>query len=76
MKYLAGLILILGAGCATPAQEYVQADAAAWARFDVDGRIDSWIDSSALDADEKDSLHQLNVARRARIAHALAELQK
>ena len=70
------LVLAFMAGCSSPAQTYVEADAAARAPYDQDHRLDSWVDSSSLSPEEKDALHQLNDARRARVAHALAGFHK
>lgn len=72
MKY-ALVAMLLIAGCASPAEDYIRADAAAWAQYDP--FIDSWVDKSDFSADKKDALHQLNVGRRARINHAIAAIK-
>ena len=72
-RILLGLLL---AGCASPAEDYIRADAAAWAPFDQSGWLDFKIDAEPSFSDaKKDALHQLNVARRARIAHAIASIE-
>lgn len=69
------LALVFVAGCASPAEDYVRADAAAWAPFDANGWLDSKIDAeSSFSAGKKDALHQLNAARRARVSHAIAAI--
>ena len=68
------IILCFFIGCGSLHQDYVEAEAVAWSRFDQDNRLDNWIDASSLHPAEKDALHKLNTGRRARVAHALAEI--
>lgn len=64
------LAFMFFAGCASPAEDYVRAEAAAWAQ--IDPSLDGWIDAeSSFKPEKKDALHQLNAARRARVKHAL-----
>ena len=83
MKRLALVAILAFSGCASPAEDYVRAEAGAWAQldepYDASGkpRLDAWIDGdSALSPEKKDALHQLNAGRRARVSHALSEFQK
>ena len=70
---LMAVLLVSAVGCASPAASYVKAEAHAWAEFDP--YLDAWIDAETkLKAEEKDALHQLNVGRRARVSHAMAEV--
>lgn len=73
MKRLACFVVLLAlVGCVAPADDYVNADAAAWAPFDADGWLDAQIDKEEkFTPKKKDALHELNVGRRARIRHAL-----
>lgn len=79
------VLLLLTAGCASPAADYIRADKAAWDvydhAYDASGHpalvgptlIDRWIDQEpTFSLDLKDAMHQLNVARRARVNHAIA----
>lgn len=71
MKYMILALALMG-GCASPAADYVSAEAAAWQQ--IDDKLDGWIESEpSYDAPKKDALHQLNVGRRARVSHALAQ---
>lgn len=80
MKRIVFISFLLLSGCASPAKDYVEAEAAAWAEFDP--YLDSWIDAHEFSKDKaansrkRDALHQLNVARRARIKHAQESLSK
>lgn len=74
------LLLALLSGCASPAEDYIRADAATWAQFDRSTPAGvPWIDA-AVDADptlspeHKDALHQLSTSRRARVSHAVAAI--
>lgn len=71
------LLLVVLAGCASPAVDYVRADKVSWDQFDVplNGKplIDAWVDREpTFDADTKEAYHLLNTSRRARVAHAIA----
>jgi len=77
------LVAFILAGCASPAEDYIRADAAAWQWLDEPydashpHRIDAYVDSdAAISSDVKDAIHQLMDGRRARVAHALAGLDK
>jgi len=73
VKKIMFIVALATIGCASPAKDYVLAEQSAWAQFDKGGMLDRWIDQDAtLSHDVKDALHQLNVGRRARIAHAVA----
>ena len=76
MKKIAFAVLCAAlVGCASPAEDYIRADAAAWVPFDDGGWLDAKIDAEpAFSADKKTALHMLNAGRRARIAHAIAAL--
>ena len=83
MRWYAVLVLlvaVLCAGCATPSEKYVRADAAAWAQYDKAGRLDTWIAEAVkrgeLTQAQADDLGKLNDGRRARIRHALAQFKK
>jgi uncharacterized lipoprotein YajG len=74
MKRLILVAVLLLPGCAGPAADYVRAEAAAWAEFDP--YLDGWVEKDpALSSEKKDALHQLNVARRARVRHAIAQIE-
>jgi len=87
VKLLSIVLVLASCGCASPAADYVRADAAAWTKLDEpvagtptkpgQARVDIYIDMDpSLSTDEKDALHQLMNGRRARISHALAEVSK
>lgn len=87
MKKTLLILSLLIVGCASPAADYVMAEKAAWDQYDVaydstghqlvgQPILDKWIDQEAsFPADLKDALHQLNVARRARVNHAIAAIK-
>lgn len=71
------MLLVILAGCASPAADYVRADKVSWDQYDVplNGKplIDAWVDrESTFDDDTKEAYHLLNTSRRARVAHAIA----
>lgn len=69
------LVILFLAGCSSPAEDYVRADQHTWEVFDKDAWLDQAIDADTkMSVDRKDALHQLNVARRARIEHAVAAI--
>lgn len=71
---------LLMVGCATPAEDYVRADAAAWRYYDQEGLLDKWIDQAEVRGEitkgRASALRRLNEGRRARVAHALASFDK
>lgn len=69
------VVLVAFTGCSSPAADYVRAEKAAWDEFDRNGNLDRWVDQEPTFSDDaKDALHQLNVGRRARVAHAIAAI--
>jgi hypothetical protein len=68
------LVLALAlAGCAGPTYDYVHAEADAWGVFDP--YLDKWIDSDAsISPDKRDAMHEVNKGRKARVAHAISQV--
>lgn len=74
MKFqLTLLVVLLLAGCASPAEDYVRAEDAAWAEYDP--YLDKWVDQEvSFTKDKKEAMHLLNEGRRARVRHAIAAI--